>query len=277
VRELACQFGEEGRLHGVVTVPSSPAPPRPALVLVSAGLTAKPGPYRLYTQIARTLAEQGCTTLRFDLGGIGNSQIASPDEPLSVRTGNDIGDALAYLEANHGVREFVIGGLCSGAEDAFRYAEHDERTKGVILIDPHVYQNTYWRFRGYLTRYTLNRVVFKFLRLARLVNVVEDRGSRSNIEGLEGSLIDYQYMEKGEATRILSALLARDAGIHYIYTGGSIDLFHHPNQFRSMFPGLKVGGRLAVDFLPFIEHIQIFDEDRDVLVDTITRWFAEIY
>jgi hypothetical protein len=277
VRELACQFGEEGRLHGVVTVPSSPARPRPALVLVSAGLTAKPGPYRLYTQIARTLAAQGCTTLRFDLGGIGNSQIASPDEPLSVRTGNDIGDALAYLEANHGVREFVIGGLCSGAEDAFRYAEHDGRTKGVILIDPHVYQNTYWRFRGYLTRYSLNRVAFKFLRLARLVNVVEDTGSRSNIEGLEGSLIDYQYMEKGEATRILSALLARHAGIHYIYTGGSIDLFHHPNQFRSMFPGVKVGGRLAVDFLPFIEHIQIFDEDRDVLVDTITRRFAEIY
>jgi hypothetical protein len=277
VKEIACQFGEQGRLHGVVTVPSEPRLPTLALVLVSAGLTAKPGPYRLYTQIARTLAEKGFMTLRFDLGGIGNSQIADPDEPLSVRTRDDISDALTYLDANHGASEFVIGGLCSGAEDAFRYAEHDARTKGVILIDPHAYQNAYWRVRGHLTRYSLNRVVYKILRLVRAINVVEDTGSRSNIEGLEGSLVDYQYMEKDEATRILSALLARNAGIHYIYTGGSIDTFHHANQFRAMFPGVKLSGRLAVDFLPYIEHIQIFDEDRDVLVETIVRRFAANY
>jgi pimeloyl-ACP methyl ester carboxylesterase len=277
MREIACQFGEQGRLQGVVTVPTEARLSRLALVLVSAGLTAKSGPYRLYADIARGLAHRGFTVLRFDLGGVGSSQIARPDKPLQVRTEQDIRDAIDYLEASHEVTEFVVGGLCSGAEDAFRYAERDARTRGVILVDPHAYENTYWRFRGLLTRYSLNRVVYRILRTAKVINVVEDSKNRSNVEGFEGSLINYQYMDKTESTRILSALINRDAMVHYIYTAGSIDTFHHSNQFRSMFPKLNLRERVTVDFLSHIEHIQIFGEDRRTLVDAIIRRIVATY
>lgn len=277
MRETACQFGESDRLFGVVTVPQEPRRAGPALVLVSAGLTAKSGPYRLYTEIARELAGSGFMVLRFDLGGIGNSQVARPDQPLQVRTEQDIRDALAYLEANHDVHEFVLGGLCSGAEDAFRFAERDLRIQGVILIDPHAYDTTWWRLRGVLSRYTLNRIVYRGLRTIRAITVVEDSKNRSNIEGFEGSLINYQYMDKCESRRILSALVNRNIGIHYIYTGGSIDTFHHRDQFRAMFPGVTPNGRLVVDFLPHVEHVQIFSEDRRALIDTVVRRFSAMY
>lgn len=277
MREIACQFGEGQRLHGVMTMPLTVRRPGLALVLVSAGLTSKSGPYRLYTEIAREVAERGFMVLRFDLGGIGNSQISRPDQPLHARTEQDIQDALAFLEASHRVTEFVLGGLCSGAEDAFRHAEKDPRTLGVVLVDPHAYETKYWRLRGMLTRYSLNRVVYRILRTIKVVNVVEDSQSRSNIEGFEGNLINYQYMNLSESTRILSTLIDRGTNVHYIYTGGRIDTFHHKDQFRAMFRNLNFNGHVQVDHLPHIEHIQIFSEDRKALVDTVVRRFSTMY
>ncbi|MGH8168711.1 MAG: hypothetical protein ACREQ1_15830, partial [Woeseiaceae bacterium] len=189
----------------------------------------------------------------------------------------DIRDALVWLEEQHGIDEFVLGGLCSGAEDAFRYAANDARVKGVILIDPHAYQTPLWRFRGLLTRYSINRIIYKMLRTIKAINVVEDSKSRSDVEGFEGSLINYQYMDRAESTRILSELVERRTKVHYIYTGGRIDTFHHKDQFPAMFPGIDFKGQLTVDHLPYIEHVQIFGQDRQELINTITRRFSAAY
>ena len=273
MKEIACEFGRCQHLKGVLSVPAEPRADLPAVVLVSAGLTAKCGPYRLYVELARALAGRGFTTLRFDLGGIGISQIESPGRTLAERTHDDIDAALAFLTAYHGMREFAIGGLCSGAEDAFRYAAKDERVRGVMLIDPHSYATLYWRCRRYLTRYTLNRILYRLLRLFGAVHLDQDSKAGA-IEGFEGKLIDYQYMTREEATNILTVLLARSTHVHYIYTGGSIDRFHHVRQFAAMFPGLDVR-HVTVDFLPYIEHVQIFEEDRLLLVDTVVRRTVE--
>jgi dienelactone hydrolase len=269
LKEIACEFGRWQRLKGVVTVPASPRPELPAVVLASAGLTAKCGPYRLYVELARSLAAQGFTTLRFDLGGIGISQIESPDRTLARRTHDDIDAALTFLAADHGIREFAIGGLCSGAEDAFRHAATDQRVRGVILIDPHSYATLYWRCRRYLTRYTVNRILYRLLRLLGAVHLDKDT-SAGAVEGFEGKLIDYQYMSRDESGPILEALLARGVHVHYVYTGGSIDRFHHVRQFAAMFPELDVR-KVTIDFLPYIEHVQIFEADRLLLIDTVVR------
>jgi pimeloyl-ACP methyl ester carboxylesterase len=275
LKEIACEFGRRRHLKGILSVPVEPQADLPAVVLVSAGLTAKCGPYRLYVELARAFAARGFTTLRFDLGGIGISQVESPGRTLAERTQDDIDAALTFLATCHGVREFAIGGLCSGAEDAFRHAAKDERVCGVILIDPHSFATPYWRCRRYLTRYTVNRILYRLLRLFGAVRL--DRDSRlGTIEGFEGKLIDYQYMTREEATQILEVLLARGTHVHYIYTGGSIDRFHHVRQFAGMFPGLDVRP-VTVDFLPYIEHVQIFGEDRLLLVDTVVRRSVEAF
>jgi len=75
MKELSCQFGDGDRLAGIVTRPDGPAR-RAALVLVSAGLSPKSGPFRLYAELARRLSRDGFLTLRFDLGAI--NSLASP-------------------------------------------------------------------------------------------------------------------------------------------------------------------------------------------------------
>lgn len=274
MREVACQFGEQGRLHGVVTSPDCPDVSAPMLVLVSAGLMAKAGPYRLYTQIARDLAGKGICTLRFDLGGIGNSEQIDPSLPLIERTRIDIHDAVEYVVQTFGPAGVVLAGLCSGAEDSFRYAADDARVHGVILIDPHAYVTAGWYMRRIFSRHFLNRVVYKFLRVARMIDLGEEGMRGSQAEGFEGDLINYQYMNRDEAGSILSKLIACGTRFHYIYTGGLIDRFNHRRQFYRMFDGVDFRGLETVTHLPTIEHVQVFDEDRRLLIDTISGWIS---
>ena len=100
MKEYACQFGEQGRLNGIVTQPATAKESTTALILVSAGLTAKAGPFRLHTLLAREVAKKGLTTLRFDLGGIGNSAQIYPGYPLKVRTKLDITAAVDFLDGS---------------------------------------------------------------------------------------------------------------------------------------------------------------------------------
>ena len=54
MKETSCQFGPNRSLAGILTEPASPMR-RAAVVLVSAGVTPKFGPFRLYAELARRL------------------------------------------------------------------------------------------------------------------------------------------------------------------------------------------------------------------------------
>src|SRR3954464_13203392 len=74
--EEVLQFGEGGRLFGILTLPS--VRPRnahklPVFVFLSAGLLHRVGPYRLHVRLGRELARMGFTSLRVDLAGTGDS------------------------------------------------------------------------------------------------------------------------------------------------------------------------------------------------------------
>ena len=116
VREDIVQFA--GRLSGIVTLredlavedhsKGTHAGTRPALILVSAGLLSKAGPYRLYATLARKLAKEGFLVLRFDLGGIGDSQSAPGSAPLRVRTEEEIVSASAGSAQARKTRFFML-------------------------------------------------------------------------------------------------------------------------------------------------------------------------
>jgi hypothetical protein len=269
IRNIACNFGEEQRLKGVLSLPAKNCRDDIALVLVSAGFTGKPGPFRLYSELAQSLSLAGIATLRFDLGGIGNSQIINPGASVEARTSLDIKEALDLLQVQYGFSSFVVGGLCSGAEDAFHYAYEDERVKGVLLVDPHAYRTKMWWARNLVSRHFLNRVIYKILRVLRIVEVKQNTNVEPGKEPFEGSLIDYRYTAHGESARILQGLLERRVKLHYIYTGGRIDTFNHKSQFFSMFKGIEFDKQLTLDYIPHIEHTQEFEEDRTELISLI--------
>ena len=247
LRETACKLDD--RIAGIVT---APAVARRALVLVNAGVVPKHGPFRLYAELARRVAATGYTTLRFDLGGLGDSAADTSGAPLVARTAAEIAAAVERVKRHDHI---VVGGLCSGAEDAFRYAETDARVTGVVLIDPFAYRTAGWYPRDVVRRAT-----------GRALRAV---GAWQPLPVHRDRLVDYRYMTRRESARILAALVARRVRVHFVYTGGSADAFNHAGQLAAMFRGIDFRDRVTIDHLPGIEHTQLLAEDRARLVDAI--------
>jgi pimeloyl-ACP methyl ester carboxylesterase len=273
-RELSCQFGELERLNGIVTFPSSGTQPVTALILVTAGFTSKSGPFRLYTFIARQAAENGLVALRFDLGGIGNSEQIDPGSPLHIRTESDIQQAVNYLTQQFGIENFVLGGLCSGAEDAFRFAKNHENVRGVILLDGYAYRTFWYRVRHLISRRFLNRLIRWTLSKIGLLKLVH-QPREADVDGDRSGLVDYKQMPMEESVAILEILISRQTKLLYIYTGGMIEKYNHKKQFYQMFPDIDFQDLVTLSYLPEMGHVQVFEEDRTKLCGVISEWLQQ--
>jgi hypothetical protein len=266
MNEICCQFGEGNHLAGIITEPEGRAP-RGELLLINAGLTPKFGPFRLYAELARRLSRDGWRTLRFDLGGIGDSQQLERNATLRERTGAEIHAAIDRLRTP-GAGPLVVGGLCSGAEDAFLHAEADARCDGVLLIDPFAYRTPGWQWRNLLVKSAKQALGAVGLYRSRAA------AGEEGAPGEERALVDYEYLAQPVATRIAKVLVARRARMHFIYTGGMSDWFNHPAQLQEMFSGIPLADVATVDHLPRLGHTQLLAEDREQLIETIAGRLA---
>src|SRR5262249_61351644 len=79
-RDRAIRFGPGGRLFGFLAEPAAARAEGPTVILLTAGCAHHMGPHRLHTGLARDWAARGHAALRFDLGGIGESQPAGGAE-----------------------------------------------------------------------------------------------------------------------------------------------------------------------------------------------------
>jgi hypothetical protein len=263
--ETCCQFGPRQQLAGIVTEPRDAG--SGTCVLVSAGLVPKFGPYRLYAQLARRLAQSGIRTLRFDLGDVGDSRQAHVGRTLEERTHLEIGAAVDFTSERFGLGGggVVLGGLCSGAEDSFRYAERDPRVSAVLLIDAFSY-----RTRGWSWRHGLHRATRTSMRWLGMYAPLDYRNAAANSSAASNMpRLAYKQMEHAESSRILKALVARGVKIHFVYTGGVRESFNHPRQLNAMFKGIDFKGLVTLDYFPHIEHLQALQEERLALIEAI--------
>lgn len=108
------------------------------VLVVVGGPQYRAGSHRQFVHVARDLAAQGVSTLRFDVRGMGDSSGA---QRSFEHLGDDIQaaiDTLLLLQPQ--VRRVVLWGLCDGASAALLYLhEHaDPRVAGLVLLNPWV-------------------------------------------------------------------------------------------------------------------------------------------
>ena len=263
MKEVPCLFGSHQHLAGIVTDPQLSEPPKKCVLLVSAGLLPMSGPFRFYTNLARRLAQEGILTLRFDLGGIGESKSMQGSLPLRDRTKQDISSAIEHLLAQFpSIENITIGGLCSGAEDAFRAAYNDSRIGGVLLIDPFAYRTYGWAWRHLLYRFAR-----RFMRTLGLYTPLPLRTSCAALDGQQ--IVTYNYMSREESSQILENLLGRNINIHFIYTGGMREYFNHKRQLTKMFPHLPFRGLVKLDLFLYLNHTQMLEQEQSIVVGAI--------
>lgn len=259
MRETAIRFGREQHLHGILTEPT-PGIAQKVLILVNAGFVPKLGPHRVYAQLARALAVENIATLRFDLSGLGDS-LPDGAATLRDRTRDEICAAIDTAAARFSAAELMLGGICSGAEDALRYATDDVRVRRLVLVDPFAYRTAGWAWR-----HLAHRLLRRALRALGVWSPVSTT-ARAN-------LVLYRYMERNESDRILRTLVDRGDAMHFIYTAGLRESFNHPAQLWKMFPDLPLARVATVDFASHLEHTQLLQEDRDTLIALISRRLA---
>ncbi len=147
VREECVTIDLGGRdLQGIVTSPvtAPDASPRRGVVLFNAGAIRRIGPNRLHVSLARKWAGMGITSLRVDLGGLGDSDATTDGQsPIySLSAVPDARAAINFLCTHGGFSRVTIAGLCAGAYVAFHAALADASVARSLLINP---QTFFWK------------------------------------------------------------------------------------------------------------------------------------
>jgi hypothetical protein len=271
--EKAYQFGKDGYLVGVVTEPGlrTCKDGLPAVLLLNAGLLHRVGPYRLHVDLARKLASLGFVVFRFDLGGIGDSQLPKGSRSFEERAVGEIREAMNFLSARKGASEFVLMGLCSGAMDAHQVTVVDPRVSGIALLDGYTYPTWCYYLRYYGPR------VFSF---TIWKNFLKHKWSSVLSNGheplIEQSLNFRNYPPKETVKRDLEKLVQRGVNLLYVYTGGK-EFYNYRDQFKDVFRSIDFRGKLQLEY--FIEADHTFSRlvHRNRLVITICDWMQAHY
>lgn len=135
-REQAVLIGSTPQLVSVITQPQdSMQPAATGVIILGAGLVHRVGPNRMTVRTARRLAQMGYTVLRFDHRGIGDSGPRQDNQPFMQSAVEETREVMDYLARHHAIEDFVVMGICSGAETALHTGFVDQRVSGVALIN----------------------------------------------------------------------------------------------------------------------------------------------
>lgn len=286
-RDEVLTLGGDGRLVGIVSHPSggdrvargatmAPGTTGPGSILLNAGVLHRVGPHRLHVTLARRLAGVGVTSLRLDLGGIGDSA-ASPDV-TSFRESAvaDTRLAMTGMTEMFGIPRFVLFGICAGADNSIATALADDRVAGIVLVDPPTHPTRRSRLRYLYTRVA---------KRGRPQDVVRwglktaDRGLQRAIARLRGSDEPARPSGKREAPPLpvyraqLTRLVDRGVRILAIFSGIHGAGYNHPEQLFEWFPALR--GRIDHAYFSDANHTFTELSVQTELVDTVTRWMAK--
>jgi len=106
------------------------------VLIVVGGPQYRVGSHRLFTTMARELAELGYPVFRFDYRGMGDSD---GEQRMFDTIDDDIESAVAAFRHHEpGLDRIVLFGLCDGASAAVMYAGKDSSIDALALLNPWV-------------------------------------------------------------------------------------------------------------------------------------------
>lgn len=261
VVETVHTFGQG--LVGVLSRPRDGSSSGVALVLLNAGLVQRSGPFRLYAQLARALCNLGFTVFRFDQSGLGDSPVSTV--AASGRKQAEVVAAMDLVTRQTGIASFVLGGLCSGADDAFNIGPAQPRVAGIMLLDGVAYQTTGFRLRHYLPR------ILNPAKVARAIMRVLRRAPCGSGGGVDPGNFR-EFPSNADAIKTLEGLVARNANVLLLYTGGVDRYFNHARQAGECFGAVMRSPRISMEYWPDCDHTFYLKQHRDRLVELVSSW-----
>lgn len=280
MNELAVCFGTSASLIGVYSEPAIPAEEDvPTVLVLTAGLVHRSGPFRLHVEVARRLAELGYPCFRFDQAGIGDSAPRSDDLPDQDGAAKDIQIAMDYLQSRLGTKRFVFFGLCSGADNSHFVAVRDRRVAGFMVLDAFAYPTLGYYLRRY-ARFARNpRHVYRSgiskIRARRHCPETTRReiGDPKNACETAARIIEREFPPRDKVGTEIQTLVDRGLQALYVYTGG-YTWYNYPGQFFDNFPNVRRNPRIEVEYFSQADHTYFLVDDRQRLIDRVEKWMT---
>lgn len=267
MKERVFRYGENNRGFGTLSLPKRPEN-APIIVMLNAGLLHRVEPFRLNVLASRQLAELGYICARVDLSGKGDTPVRKGlinRESVSL----DWRYMKEALERQFGSRNFIIFGLCSGADNGIKLAAEDPAIKGLVLLDA-ISKKDPGFARRRLIRKLSNINNFKDLP-TKLYNLLRRKYSSVNTTimptiSLRDEPTDIDLQE------CFSGLLTREGRVLAVFTNHAVTHYNQQGQFcRALsIPGIE--NICEEVFWPTADHLYRVNIHRERLIKKVCKW-----
>ena len=280
MREKAVQFGKTASLVGVLTepLPGTALAGAPVVVWLDSGILHRVGACRLYVRIARRLAAKGITSLRFDFSGLGDSEQRKDTLRFEESAVVEAREAMDWLAQTKGAKEFILAGLCSGADMAHETALVDERVVALGMMDAWAWRTPKFVIRHYAARAMdpgawVNRVKMLFGGRPKA-----HADAMPNVEGADFEIPKYvrEYPPQERVRGDLARFMSRGMRLLQVFSGGQGYLYNYRDQYADSFRGVDFADRLQVEYLADADHIFTGLEHQKYVIDAFERWAMQV-
>lgn len=281
MRERCIRFGERNHLNGIICAPANVDAKKPAVIILNSGIMHHVGACRMSVKIARVLAEVDTLSLRFDHAGVGDSEPHMGSEPFEAYAPLEVITAMDYLTKRSGFQRFILYGLCSGADMSYEAALLDDRVVGVIQIDAYTYRTPRFYFNYYWQRFFQWSVWRNFVlnRLPILLGLKRSRQAKAvaylGEENLEMPSYTRVFPPRKKIESGVHQLIERQVALYFLFTGAEPH-FNYPEQVEDMYPDVRFGDLLKVDYLEDCSHIIKEPHRQKDVCEGITEWVTDL-
>lgn len=279
IREKVLKFGPTRGLVGVLTEPPPDAAPRLPVIFLNSGILHHVGASRLYVRIARKLAEMGHPCFRFDFSGIGDSEPRRDTLAAAESAVVETREAMDLVGARKGgVDRFILIGLCSGADMAFKTAQVDERVVGLVQLDPFAYRTPGYWLRHYGLKLFSAKAWRRFVRV-RYQRWQDARAPKPPVsEGEAATYVAPEYRRRfpprEQVAEAMRALVGRKVQMLHVFSDEQTEHINHGAQYARAFPDVEFGDSLEVVYVSHAAHTITELGDQNRVIEAIGAWSA---
>lgn len=276
--EKVVLFGSKQNLVGILSVPDKKtAELQPGILIFNAGLIHHIGPFRMSVVLARSLEQIGFPVLRFDFSGIGDSGKCSEALTDEQRVREEYRAATELLTRYCRCEQFILIGLCSGADNSHLLMKGDPRIRGIVPIDGYAYPTLEFLIRDYGPGVINPRKWVKHgIRL--LKKITQEGKKTSSVADLkinQGEIYERKFPPKSFVITALNERLADGMKAFYIYSGGIPVYYNYKNQFWDMFKRVRNKTNLRCNYYREADHTFSDITIRRRLIADIVSWCSQ--
>lgn len=253
---------------------------RPAIIFLNIGTIHRVGVNRLHVKIARKLAMAGFVGLRFDFAGVGDSPAHYDNLPFEKSAINQAQEAMDFLSSARGIKQFILVGICAGADLALTIASYDSRVVGVVSLEGasiptlrHYLKHHLFSYHSWRMAITRGKHEFRLIR--DVIQTIRHTVLRSSMTQLRSLLIQKEKpSSKASFIEDLRMLTGRGVNLLLVYAKASRGFSYfmgHRDKVRSLISS----GKLHVEIIEGSDHLFTLLSSQEHLLQMLQNWARE--